>query len=257
MRGELAKQKAEALFYDLGERLANVVYESSDSLEPAAKELGLEIQHSDWIGREGGAGVLAHPKVTGAVFSEEVLTERRNSDLIEPEKDVLQAVVVRVVDHREASTRPLAEVHDEIVAALRKERASQAAAAAATAAAEGLRNGADWAAVAGDHKVEEVGLVGRNDPKLPAPVRTLAFTLPIPASGGASVGTTTLEDGDAAIVRVTKVADGPVEVASKSGAPDPAMLGQLMGRQAYNAVLRDMEQRAKIERKSVTVPEGG
>ena len=258
LRGEVAKQKAEALFYDLGERLPNLVYETSDSLAPAAKELGLEVQHSDWVGRQGGEGVLKHPKVTAAAFSEEVLNEHRNSDLIEPEKEVLQTVVLRVVDHREASARPLAEVRDEIAADLRKERAKKAAAAEAASGAEKLRGGADWAAVAGDTKVEEGALIGRTDPKVPAPVRTLAFTLPVPPTGGASVGTATLEDGDAAIVRVTKVEDGKVEPAPKPGAPDPAaMLSQLMGRQAYDAVLKDMQQRAKIERRTPTVREGG
>jgi len=250
LRGELARQKAEALYYDLGERLANVVYETPDSLQPAAEELGLTVQQSDWIGRVGGEGPLAHPKVTAAAFSEEVLNERRNSDLIEPEKDVLQALVVRVVDHREASSRPLDAVREEIVGTLRQDQARKAAAAAAEAGAQKLRNGADWAAVAGDTKPEEPGLVGRNDPGLPASVRTVAFTLPVPAEGQASIGTAVFEDGDAAIVRVTRVEPGE---ATKTEGSEPdqerSMLSQLMGRQAYEAVLEDMERRAKIERK--------
>ncbi|WP_295449415.1 SurA N-terminal domain-containing protein [uncultured Thiodictyon sp.] len=254
LRGELAKQKAEALFYDQGERLANLVYESSDSLAPAAKELGLQIQHTDWIGRAGGEGMLRHPKVTAAAFSDEVLNEHRNSDLIEPEKDVLQSVVLRVIDHREASTRPLDEVRPEIVTALRKERAQQAATAAATAGAQKLRGGVDWAAVAGESKVDEAGMVSRSDPNIPAAVAKVAFTLPVPAVGAASVGTAVLEDGDAAIVRVTKVEDGPVEAAAKPGAADPlSMLGQVLGRQSYEAVLNDMEQRAAVQRKTPTV----
>jgi peptidyl-prolyl cis-trans isomerase D len=257
LRGDLAKQKAESLFYDLSERLANVVFESADSLEPAAKEFGLEIKHSDWIGRQGGEGILGHPKVTAAAFSEEVLTERRNSDLLEPEKDVLQTVVLRVVDHHESSTKPLSEVRDEIINELRKERAQKAAAAAAAACADQLRGGAEWKAVAGEDKVEEAGLVTRNDPKVPAAVRTAAFTLPVPPTGRASVGTATLDNGDVAILRVTKVEDGKVE-AVKPGSADPtAMLGQLLGRQAYDAMLKDMELRANIERIVTPAREGG
>lgn len=255
LRGDLAKQKAESLFYDLSERLANVVFESADSLEPAAKEFGLEIKHSDWIGRQGGEGLLGHPKVTSAAFSEEVLTERRNSDLIEPEKDVLQTVVLRVVDHHESSTKPLSEVRDEIISELHKERAQQAAAAAAAAGADQLRGGAEWKAVAGEDKVEEVGMVTRNDPKVPAAVRTAAFTLPVPVTGGASVGTATLDNGDVAILRVTKVEDGKVEAARPETADPTAMLGQLLGRQSYDAMLEDMEQRANIERIVATTRE--
>lgn len=250
LRTELARQKAEALFYDLGERLANVVYETPDSLQPAAEELGLTIQQSDWIGRTGGEGLFGHPKVTAAAFSEEVLGERRNSDLIEPEKDVLQALVLRVVDHREASIRSLDEVREEIIATLRQERARLAAQAAAEAGAEQIRGGAEWAALEGGEEPEEPGLVGRNDPKLPAPVRTIAFTLPAPPDGARSVGTAALEDGDAAIVRVIRVEQGGVSDAAKTGAaPEGSVLDQMMGRQAAEAVLDDMERRAKIERK--------
>ena len=202
---EVAKQKAESLYYDLGERLANVVYESPDSLQPAADELGLEIQHSDWIGREGGEGLLGNPRVTSAAFSDYVLSQGQNSDIIEPEKDVLQAVVLRVVEHREAAERPLDEVRDEIVAALRDEAAREGAEAAAKAAADQLKGGADLNAVAGERKVEAPGLVGRNDPKVPVPVRRLAFTLPMPEDGGAAVGTTSFDNGDSAVVRVAAV----------------------------------------------------
>jgi peptidyl-prolyl cis-trans isomerase D len=251
LRAELAKQQAESRFYDLSERLATLVYESSGSLDPAAKELGLEIRHSDWVGRQGGEGLLREPKVVTAAFTDEVLNQGRNSDLIEPEKNVLEAVVLRVVDHREATPRPLDEVRDEIVTTLRKDRAQQAAMAAATAAADRLRQGADWPAVTGEDKVEEAGLVGRSDPKVPAAVRTAAFTLPLPPAGGASVGTTTLEDGDAAVLRITKVEDGKVGTDDPK-APDPAMLGQLLGRQSFEAMLKDMEGRARIERKPLT-----
>lgn len=250
LRDELAHQKAESLFYDLGERLANVVYENPDSLRPAAEELGLTIEQSDWIDRTGGKGLLANPKVTAAAFSEEVLNEGRNSELIEPEKDVLQALVVRVVDHREASTRPLDEVRDEIAATLRQERARKAAEQAAQAGAEKLRAGQSWTEVGGEGKPEEPGLVERNDPKLPVPVRGVAFTLAVPAEGQASVGTAAFDNGDAAIVRVTQVEPGEV-TKTDAGAADQerSMLGQLMGRETSEAVLEDMELRAKIERK--------
>jgi peptidyl-prolyl cis-trans isomerase D len=260
LREEVARQRAEARFYDLGERLANVVYESPDSLVPAAEELGLEIQHSDWIGRDGGdEGVLAQPKVAAAAFSEDVLVERRNSDLIEPERDVLQAVVIRVADHRDASTKPLDEVRDQVIAALRTEKARKAAADAAEAGAEALKNGADWATVAGEQgTVEEAGLVGRTDAKVPAAVRSLAFTLPVPAEGTASIGVATLDDGGAAIVRVSKVEEGEVTPASEGApAPEASMLSQMMGRQAYEAMLTDMQRRAKVERASVEAADEG
>lgn len=256
LRAELVKQSADALFYELGERLANLVYESPDSLEPAAEELGLAIQQSDWIGREGGEGILGQPKVLAAAFSNEVLVEGNNSDLIEPERDSLQAVVLRVVEHRPAATKPLDEVREEIVAEIGKEKARLAAQAAAESATATLRDGADWAAVLGTLKLEEPGLVDRQATSVPAPILDAAFKLPVPSEGSISVGTAMLDHGDAAVVRLIRVQDGDVESADAGQtAPEASMLSQLMARQLYADMLSDMESRANIERKPVSAGE--
>ena len=91
-------------------------------------------------------------------------------------------------------------------------------------------------------------------------MRTAAFTLPVPAKDKASVGTASFDDGDAAIVRVTRVEDGkPAAETRRPGADPmaarmPSMLGQLMGRQVYDALMSDMERRANIERKPLAAP---
>jgi peptidyl-prolyl cis-trans isomerase D len=252
LRAEVSRQRAESLFYDLGERLANVAYESPDSLEPAADELGLTLQQSDWLGREGGEGVFAHPRVMGAAFSDEVLVGRNNSDLIEPERDVLRAVVLRVADHRVAAVQPLDEVRDEIVEALRSERAREAALQAAERAAEQLRQGVDWSQAMPSAQVETPGPVGRDLQSVPAPIRGLAFTLPAPADRVPSVGTTVLENGDAAVIEVTQIKDGDVTPAEgPSSGSEAEMLAQLLGRHVYDAMLADMEMRAKVERNPI------
>jgi peptidyl-prolyl cis-trans isomerase D len=252
LRAELSRQRAESLFYDLGERLATVAYESPDSLEPAADELGLTLQQSDWLGREGGEGVFAHPRVIGAAFSDEVLLGRSNSDLIEPERDVLRAVVLRVADHRVAALRPLDEVRDEIVEALRSERAREAALQAAESAAEQLRQGVSWSEAIPSAVVETPGPVGRDLQSIPAPIRQLAFTLPAPVDGAPSVGKTVLENGDVAVVEVTQIKDGE-ETPSEdpSSASQAEMLAQVLGRHVYDAMLADMEMRAKVERNPI------
>ncbi|UHD15339.1 SurA N-terminal domain-containing protein [Thiocapsa bogorovii] len=252
LRAEVSRQRAESLFYDLGERLANVAYESPDSLEPAADELGLPLLQSDWLGREGGEGVFAYPRVMGAAFSDEVLVGRSNSDLIEPERDVLRAIVLRVADHRVAAVRPLDEVRDEIVEELRSERAREAALQAAEGAAEQLRKGTSWSEALPSAVVETPGAVGRDLQSVPAPVRGLAFTLPAPVEGEPSVGTTVLENGDVAVVEVTQIKDGEVSPPEgPSSGSEGEMLAQLLGRHVYDAMLADMEMRAKVERNPI------
>ena len=58
---------------------------SSDSLTPAAEALGLQVQTTDWITRDPVRcpGRLDSPKVINAAFSDDVLIEGHNSELIE------------------------------------------------------------------------------------------------------------------------------------------------------------------------------
>jgi peptidyl-prolyl cis-trans isomerase D len=124
-RADLGKQirqrKGEERFYELSEKFRSLVYEQPDSLEPAAQVLGLKVESSDWFTRSGGAGIAGHIKVVEAAFSPELLGQARNSDAIEVGAGIL--VAVRVIGHRPATPKPLAEVRSQIERLLRQESA--------------------------------------------------------------------------------------------------------------------------------------
>lgn len=254
VRGELLEearaQGVEGQFFDWAERLANLAYESPDSLEPAAEALGLEIATSGWIDRTGGEGLFASRKLVAAAFSEDVLREGMNSDLIEPEPGVLKAVVLRVAEHEESSIKPLEEVREEVVSALRDRRAGEAALAEAEEIARRLGQGEAVGAVAGTYELTEPGLVGRDAAEVPAGVRAVAFAMPRPADGAPSLDTTALAGGDAAVVLVSRVVDGSREDLS---AQEIQALRDRLERNFANAyfeaVVADLESRAEIERK--------
>jgi peptidyl-prolyl cis-trans isomerase D len=248
---EVAKQEASSHFFDQSERLATLVYETPDSLAPAAEQLGLQVQASDWIPRSGGADLFGNPKLLNAAFSDDLIKQGVNSELIEPEKDRMQAVVLRVVDHRDASVKPIGEVREEIVVALRQVRAREAALAAVEVMRNRLREGAGIADVASDYAVENLGLVTREDARIPKEVRDVAFTLPRPAQGSVSAGSAKLNDG-AALVVVSQVEDGSLEgaPAGARGQQGEAM-ARAIGSQGYRHLVEDLESRAKIERKAL------
>jgi peptidyl-prolyl cis-trans isomerase D len=109
----MRQRKSEQRFFELAERLQNLVYEQPDTLEPAAAALGLRIQTSAWFSRDTGpAGLTANPKVVAAAFSPEVLEERRNSETVEIGRDDL--IVLRIAEHREARQLPLADVQARV-----------------------------------------------------------------------------------------------------------------------------------------------
>jgi peptidyl-prolyl cis-trans isomerase D len=252
---ELGRGDAEAAYFELAEQLANLTYESPDSLIPAAEALDLEVRTSDWIERDGGEGLFAQPRLMTAAFSDDVLVAGNNSELIEPDPDRMQAVVLRVDEHEPASVRPLDEVRDEIVAALKAEQAATAARAEADAMVARLRAGESLDAVAAELEIKSPGEVSRSQADVPPTVLELAFSAPRPAEDGVpSYASGAEPGGDAVIVAVRAVADGSAE------AMDPAMrdaerrlLAQIQGEHGFNAVLDDLVARAKVERKPLTV----
>jgi peptidyl-prolyl cis-trans isomerase D len=251
---ELTKQESSALFFDQSERLATLAYETPDSLAPAAEQLGLQVQTSDWFPRAGGVSLFANPKVLNAAFSDDLVKQGVNSELIEPERDRMQVVVLRVIDHRDASVKPLAEVRDEVIAALRQVRAQKAAVAAVEDMRKRLIAGASIAEVAGSYAVESPGAVTREDQRAPQEVRNVAFTLPRPAEGSVSAGVAVLEDG-AALVVVSKVEDGAQDGVSDDARDQQARaMARALASQGYKHLVEDLESRAKIERRAL--PEG-
>ncbi|MFQ5759822.1 MAG: SurA N-terminal domain-containing protein [Acidiferrobacterales bacterium] len=134
------ERKGEEEFYEKFEELSNIIYEQSDSLEPAATALGLEIQQSGWFDRSGGSGVTTQPKVIDAAFHPEVLIESRNSDAIEIGRNEL--IALRVTGHREPAVRSLAEVRAQIEQRLRRESARAQAAELGADVLTKLREGA-------------------------------------------------------------------------------------------------------------------
>ncbi|HEY8554482.1 MAG TPA: SurA N-terminal domain-containing protein [Burkholderiales bacterium] len=145
LRDMVRTRKGEERFFEMGERLRNLVYEHPDTLEVAARELGLKVERSGWFTRAGGEGIAAQRKVVEAAFEPEVLSRERNSDAIEADQQTL--VAVRVIDHRPSVVRPLEEVRGEIERMLKEQRAREQARATAQ----------EWAqAVAGGKRLAEL-----------------------------------------------------------------------------------------------------
>lgn len=251
LASELSSGGAESAYFELAERLANMTYENPDSLVPAAEALELSLETTDWIDRDGAEeGLFRSPRLVGAAFSEDVLELGNNSEVLEPEPDELRAVVLRVAEHREAQPQPLDEVRDEIVDALQARAATEAAEAAADGMAARINGGASLEAIAGDHPVEELGLVERTDPRLPPAARTLAFGLPRP-DADAVVTASSVSDaaGGAFVVVLSAVEDSdPSALSEAQREALTRSLADLWARSGYQHLLEDLEARAEIER---------
>lgn len=145
IKGELIFQKAQAAFTEKAESFSNTVYEQSDSLLPAAKAIGGQVQTSDWTSREDVAKFFKNDKIVNAIFSEESIKDRRNTEAIEISPNNL--VSARVIDYKASAPKSFDEVKAGIEDLLKLEAAAKLAVAKGEAALKNLRDGKDVADV--------------------------------------------------------------------------------------------------------------
>jgi len=137
---ELRQQEAQRRFAEAADRFSNMVYEQPDSLEPAAKEFHLQVQSSGWISRKSAEPrFLGNPHLLDALFDEEAIQKKENTDAIEVAPNTL--VAARVLEYRPEGMRPLKDVEAEIrlklAARVAREKAVRAGEQALKAAQSG------------------------------------------------------------------------------------------------------------------------
>lgn len=254
------RQQAENLFFDRSEKLYNLTYENPETLEVAARELGLTIQKSDWFSAAGEAkGLASNPKLVESVFSGEVfaggnVSRSLNSKPIEvkdPEHPQDQSVVViRLADYAPRQARKLEDVKEQIRTTLLQQKATANMQKDAETYLKQLRSGEDMAKLADEHKLEykAVGMVGRVDQKLDAKMLAAAFRLPKPVNNKASFGSIQSGKGDVLIYTVRAIQEGKP---GKEDDPTRKFLGQFMQNMQANieieAFVDSLKSQADIE----------
>lgn len=124
IEAEVKKQLAQKRFAEAAEQFTNAVYEQSDSLQPVIDKLKLE-KHSALVQRTpaaGASGALASAKLLDAVFADDALRNKRNTDAVEIGPNQLASA--RVVEYLPARTLALAEVKEQVRARLVAEQAA-------------------------------------------------------------------------------------------------------------------------------------
>jgi peptidyl-prolyl cis-trans isomerase D len=146
VENEVRKQLAQRRYSEAAEQFGNLVYEQSDSLQPVADKLKLQIQTAS-VQRQpspGAAGPLASTKLLDAVFGADALRNKRNTEAVETGPS--QLVSARVVQYNPARVPPLADVKDKVRDQLVKKLASEQARKAGEARLAALKaNAADTA----------------------------------------------------------------------------------------------------------------
>jgi len=199
IENDVRSQQATQEFAKAAETFADAVYQTPDSLKPAAEKLKLTIQTANNVARTpvpGATGPLASRNFLNALFAPDSLQRKQNTEAIEVGSSQLASG--RVTTYSPAHPVPLAEVKDKIRAQIVNERA------AVLAKTEGEAKLAAWTAKADGATFGAAMTVSRRDaasqplPVIDAALRADAAKLPT------LVGVNLGAQGYA-VVRVTKV----------------------------------------------------
>ncbi len=204
VRQQLLTEKAEDRYFEKQQKLAEISFEQPDTLEPAAEEIGATVRRSDLFTRERAPTSLSDDVILNNLFSEELIKEKLNSDIIETPDD--RSLVVRVTDHQPERVKDLDEVREQIVSQLRVEKAQQLALEQADEWLQAWENGDE---VSDD--IVWVDSVERNSDEYPRAIVQELFSMSPSASDESVFNTVALPNGDAAVVALTDVSPGSAD----------------------------------------------
>ena len=124
---EIGKSAVQDAYLEAAQTFSDMVYTEYDSLQPTADALKLTVQQSDWISPAGGGvnPLLNDPKLLEALFSAEMLEERRNTEALEVQPNTLLSA--RVVEHKFPTDMPFEDVSKDIVDHLSAQKAIELA----------------------------------------------------------------------------------------------------------------------------------
>lgn len=243
---DLKLEKAQKLLIDKADLLANLVWETPDSLESAATEMGLEVVRTDYLERDDTSGPLQYPAVREAAFSLALLESRTNSDVIPVSND--RRIVIRVVDYHPAEQLTLDQVRDEVEARLTAAEAARRAEALAKDLLAALGNGATLKDLAEKNALSEPRDVTttRHDREHPEQVINAAFVLAPRQDEVPVASAVALADGSAAVVRLLSVKQNAEGLPAAELRDFQQMMSYGRATEELDAVKATLREQAKI-----------
>jgi peptidyl-prolyl cis-trans isomerase D len=241
IEADLKTQQAQRKYAEAAEAFTNGVYEQSDSLKPVADRLKLTIKTATGVGRApatGASGPLANEKFLSALFSDDAVQKKRNTEAVEFGPN--QMVSGRVVSYAPARTLPLAEVQASVRQKLVATRAAE------LARKEGEAQLAAWKADPAKAAAVTAVVVSRDQPQGVAPKvidsALRADPLKLPAQVGVDLGA----DGYA-VVNVKRIVSrtAPNDGAAKQAQAQYSQIWAAAENQAYYEMLKE-RYKAKI-----------
>ncbi len=241
----LQSEKAKEQFFAEQQKMADSSFENPDSLDLTAEAMGLQVQSTGYFSQADAPAPLNDPKVLSVAFSEQLRDDNTNSDVIELADG--KALVLHIMGHQPKAAKPLAEVKEQVITAIKHDKASEVARGKAQGLLDKLKAGenvqADLTALG--LKVDTHTGVSRFAQEMDQNLVTQAFRMPHPTDGKPSVELVTEANGDRVVVALDKV--NVIKEPSQMVSLLQGQLGQGKAQAEYKSLIDELRKAAKIE----------
>jgi peptidyl-prolyl cis-trans isomerase D len=243
LRDDMSREQAREAYSQARTTLADLAY-AADNLEGPAADLELDLRQADNITRNGGGVPFDHAGLVRQLFSEDVLKDGYNTEVIDVAEN--RAVVARVRAYRSAEVQPLESVEEAIRGNLQAEQTRSALIARASEMATQLQAGESLQDIT-DSSWVTYSEQPRSASELGAGVMQTVYALPRPQEGTASYGHTVSGDR-AVIIALDTVNEGEAIAESTEYAQLQEFLASLDGQREYTAYQRWLRNNAEVDR---------
>lgn len=237
---DIKRQQAAKKYTEMAEIFSNMVYEQSDSLKPVADKLGLKIETAQNLTKKPNPSLpkiaaYNQPKFLTAIFADDAIRAKRNTEAIEVGTSVL--IAGRVVEHKPVTKIPVSEVRPMIEERLIGVESEKLAVEAGETRLAELRGG-------GKAEFGAAKPVSRNNTVGLSPSAVTAIMKVDPSKLPAYVGAPVAGRGYA-IYRVNKINDEVIDDEARKA--EQQQVDEFLAAQEMAAYLDIIKKRAKAE----------
>lgn len=250
IKSQMINDKSSKLFADLSEQLSNLTYANPNSLDSTAKQLNLKVETTEMFSRDNNQNkdLTANPKIIAAAFSGDVLAGN-NSDMIDLDNQT--RVVLRMLQHKPASVKPLSEVQNTIKTLIATNKAKDLAKFEAQQLLKTAKNLVDIEHYAKDHhlKFTTENEVKRSDKTIDADILKNAFNLRMASDLSSASDIFELNNGNTVLLSLNHIgSDASASIGTDQMTNLKKALETSFGQQEYQMLVEQVIRQSKIKR---------
>jgi peptidyl-prolyl cis-trans isomerase D len=242
---KVKQEKAVDAYYALQQKVSDAASNDNQSLASAEHVAGVKAVETGWFGHDNLPAELNFKPVSDAIFNGGLVgadgTPGSNSDIITVDGD--RAFIIRIAEHKAEAVKPLAEVRDQVIAQVKRQKAEQQAKLDADKLLNALKlgKGADEMKAAGLSFGEAKTLTRTGQD----PISQAAFTLPLPAKDKPVYGVANDMQGNVVLLALDEVKPGDMPAEQKKAMVQG--ITQNNAQISFEALMANLRKEAKIK----------